>query len=144
MSKLPKAGRIRIGISGWRYAGWRGRFYPSGLAQRRELQFVANAFSSVEINGTFYSLQRPSSFQQWASETPDDFVFALKGGRFITRMKKLVGVERALANFYASGVLALGAKLGPFLWQLPPMMKFNEAPMTSRGMRISSGCCRVR
>jgi uncharacterized protein YecE (DUF72 family) len=119
-------GKIRVGISGWRYPGWRGRFYPKGLPQRRELEFAAKTFSSVEINGTFYSLQRPSSFEQWASETPEDFVFALKGGRFITHMKKLVGVETALANFFASGVLALGAKLGPILWQLPPMMKFNE------------------
>jgi len=90
------------------------------------LEFAAQAFSSVEINGTFYSLQRPSSFEQWASETPANFVFSLKGGRFITHMKKLIDVETALANFFASGVLALGAKLGPIVWQLPPMMKFNE------------------
>jgi uncharacterized protein YecE (DUF72 family) len=128
MSEAPQPGRIRVGISGWQYAGWRGRFYPNGLAQRRELEFAANAFSSIEINGTFYSLQRPRSFEHWASQTPDDFVFALKGGRFITHMKKLVGVETAMANFFASGVLALGTKLGPFLWQLPPMMKFNEGP----------------
>ena len=126
MGEASKAGRIRIGISGWRYAGWRGHFYPKGLAQRRELEFAAKTFSSVEINGTFYSLQRPSSFERWASETPSDFVFAVKGGRFITHMKKLVSVETALANFFASGVLALGSKLGPFVWQLPPMMKFNE------------------
>ena len=126
MGKASQTGTIRIGISGWRYAGWRGHFYPIGLAQRRELEFAAKTFSSVEINGTFYSLQRPSSFQRWASETPSDFVFAVKGGRFITHMKKLVGVETALANFFASGVLALGAKLGPFVWQVPPMMKFNE------------------
>jgi uncharacterized protein YecE (DUF72 family) len=128
MSEASQPGRIRVGISGWRYASWRGRFYPNGLAQRRELEFTAKAFSSVEINGTFYSLQRPGSFQQWASQTPEDFVFALKGGRFMTHMKKLVGVDTALANFFASGVLELGAKLGPFLWQLPPMMKFNEGP----------------
>ena len=85
----------------------------------------------MEINGTFYSLQRPSSFQRWTSETPSDFVFAVKGGRFITHMKKLVGVETALANFFASGVLALGAKLGPFVWQLPPMMKLNEGAYDS-------------
>jgi uncharacterized protein YecE (DUF72 family) len=106
MGEASQAGTIRIGISGWRYAGWRGQFYPEGLAQRHELEFAAKTFSSVEINGTFYSLQRPSSFQQWASETPPDFVFAVKGGRFITHMKKLVGVETALANFFASGVLS--------------------------------------
>jgi uncharacterized protein YecE (DUF72 family) len=128
MRQAPQPARIRIGISGWRYAGWRGRFYPKGLAQSRELEFAARFFSSVEINGTFYSLQRPGSFERWMSETPEDFVFALKGGRFITHMKKLVGVETALANFFASGVLALGTKLGPFIWQLPPMMKFNEGP----------------
>ena len=129
---MLQPGRIRIGISGWRYAGWRGRFYPHGLAQRRELGFASQTFSSVEINGTFYSLQRPTSFEQWASETPANFVFALKGGRFITHMKKLIDVETALANFFASGVLALGAKLGPFVWQLPPMMKFNEGPYDIR------------
>ena len=82
----------------------------------------------MEINGTFYSLQGPSSFEQWASETPANFVFSLKGGRFITHMKKLIDVETALANFFASGVLVLGAKLGPIVWQLPPMMKFDEGP----------------
>ena len=126
MSEAPQTGKIRIGISGWRYPGWRGRFYPRGLAQRRELEFAAGAFSSVEINGTFYSLQRPGSFERWATETPADFVFSVKGGRFITHMKKLVGVETALANFFASGVLALGSKLGPIVWQLPPTMKFDE------------------
>ncbi len=119
-------GRIRIGISGWRYKHWRGSFYPAGLQQRRELEFAANIFPSVEINGTFYSLQRPASFERWAAETPPGFVFALKGGRFITHMRKLIGVETALANFFASGVLALGEKLGPILWQLPPQMKFND------------------
>ncbi len=155
MGEAPQAGKIRIGISGWRYAGWRGQFYPKGLAERCELEFAAKTFSSVEINGTFYSLQRPSSFQRWASETPSDFVFAVKGGRFITHMKKLVGVETALANFFASGLLALGAKLGPFIWQLPPMMKFNEGaydavryenffrllPRTMRSaVRLAKGC----
>jgi uncharacterized protein YecE (DUF72 family) len=128
MREAPQSSRIRIGISGWRYANWRGQFYPRGLAQRRELEFATRVFSSVEINGTFYSLQRPSSFEQWANQTPEDFVFALKGGRFLTHMKKLVGVETAMANFFASGVLALGSKLGPIIWQLPPMMKFNEGP----------------
>ena len=123
--KRRRAGRVRIGISGWRYPGWRGVFYPTGLVQRRELEFAAQVFSSIEINGTFYSLQRPESFRQWAAETPDDFVFALKGGRFITHMRKLLGVETALANFFASGVLALEEKLGPVLWQFPPQMKFD-------------------
>ena len=127
MSAAGDRGRIRIGISGWRYAGWRGIFYPRGLQQRRELEFASRLFPSIEINGTFYSLQRPEFFRAWAAETPDDFVFALKGGRFITHMRKLLGVETALANFFASGVLELGAKLGPILWQLPPQLKFRDS-----------------
>jgi len=117
---------VRIGISGWRYAGWRGVFYPKGLAQRRELEYASRQFRSVEINGSFYSLQRPESYRQWYRDTPDGFLFAVKGSRFITHMKKLRGVEKALANFFASGVLALDEKLGPFLWQLPPILAFDE------------------
>ncbi|AZR30391.1 DUF72 domain-containing protein [Xanthomonas vasicola] len=116
---------IRIGISGWRYARWRGTFYPAGLAQRRELEYAAGCFPSVEINGSFYSLQRPESFQRWHDETPDDFVFSVKGPRFITHMKRLRDCDQALANFFASGVLRLGAKLGPILWQLPPTLRFD-------------------
>jgi uncharacterized protein YecE (DUF72 family) len=116
---------IRVGISGWTYAGWRGDFYPPGLVQRRELEYAAQRMTSIEINGSFYSLQRPSSYDSWRRQTPDGFVFAVKGGRFITHMKKLAGVETALANFFASGVLALGPKLGPLLWQLPPNLGFD-------------------
>lgn len=118
-------GRIRIGISGWRYKGWRGVFYPPKLQQRRELEFAAGVFDTVEINGTFYSLQHHTSFQRWRAETPDDFVFAVKGSRFITHMKKLRGVDEAFANLLASGMLALGAKLGPMLWQFPPQQRFD-------------------
>ncbi len=118
-------GRIHVGISGWRYAGWRGDFYPKGLAQRRELEYAAERLDSVEINGSFYALQRPTSYLRWASETPEDFVFAVKGGRFITHLKKLRDVDSALANFFASGVLALGPKLGPVLWQLPENLPFD-------------------
>jgi uncharacterized protein YecE (DUF72 family) len=116
---------LRIGISGWRYAGWRGKFYPKDLVQSRELEFAARTFNSVEINGSFYSLQLPSSYQRWHDATPPEFLFAIKGGRFITHMKKLRGVETALANFFASGVLALRCKLGPILWQLPPNLGFD-------------------
>jgi len=116
----------RVGISGWTYAGWRGDFYPRGLVQRRELEYAASRLTSIEINGSFYSLQRPSSYALWREQTPDDFVFAVKGGRFITHLKKLAGVETGLANFFASGVLALGAKLGPVLWQLPPNLGYDE------------------
>ena len=121
----PSAARIRIGISGWNYAGWRGDFYPKGLVQREELAYAAERLTSIEINGSFYSLQRPSSYAAWREQTPEDFVFAVKGGRFITHMKKLAGVEAPLANFFASGLLALGPKLGPVLWQLPPNLGFD-------------------
>jgi uncharacterized protein YecE (DUF72 family) len=122
-------GAARIGISGWTYAPWRGAFYPRGLPQRRELAYVAERMNSVEINGTFYALQRPASFAAWAEQTPDDFVFAVKGGRFITHLKKLNDVQAPLANFLASGVLALGPKLGPMLWQLPPTLGFDAGRM---------------
>ena len=118
---------IRIGISGWRYTRWRGTFYPTGLAQRRELAYAGRCFPSVEINGSFYSLQRPESYQSWHDETPDDFVFAVKGPRFVTHMKRLRDCEQALANFFASGVLRLGEKLGPILWQMPPTLRFDDA-----------------
>ena len=116
---------LRIGISGWTYAPWRGTFYPKGLVRKRELSYAAQHLNSVEVNGSFYALQRPSSYRTWYEQTPDDFVFAVKGGRFITHMKKLAGVEGALANFFASGLLALGPKLGPILWQLPPNLGFD-------------------
>ncbi|MGV9613629.1 DUF72 domain-containing protein [Nocardia xishanensis] len=118
-------GDIRIGTSGWVYRPWRGVFYPQGLTQRLELAYLAERLNSVEINGSFYSLQRPSSYLRWAAQTPDDFVFAVKGGRFITHMKRLRDGDTLLANFLASGVLALGPKLGPILWQLPPTMRFD-------------------
>jgi uncharacterized protein YecE (DUF72 family) len=118
-------GEYRVGTSGWRYTGWRGDFYPHDLVQRRELEFLSSRMNSVEINGSFYSLQRASSYQRWAAETPNDFVFAVKGGRYITHMKKLRDVRAPLANFFASGLLALGAKLGPVLWQLPEALTFK-------------------
>ncbi len=129
-SRLNKLG-LRIGISGWRYPGWRGKFYPKDLPQRRELEFAAANFNSIELNGSFYSLQLPSSYRRWYSETPSDFVFAVKGGRFITHMKKLRDVETPLANFFASGVLGLREKLGPILWQLPPNLGFDEDRLAS-------------
>jgi uncharacterized protein YecE (DUF72 family) len=116
---------IRVGISGWRYPRWRGDFYPKGLPQRAELAYAAARLTTAEINGSFYSLQRPSSYAAWREQTPSDFLFAVKGGRFITHMKRLVDVEAPLANFFASGVLALGPKLGPVLWQLPERQGFD-------------------
>jgi uncharacterized protein YecE (DUF72 family) len=120
-----KAGRVRIGISGWRYAPWRGKFYPKGLRQKDELSFAAGKFETVEINGTFYSLQSPALFRSWSEATPDDFIFAVKGPRFITHMLKLTRPEQPLANFFANGLLVLGPKLGPILWQLPPNFRFD-------------------
>jgi uncharacterized protein YecE (DUF72 family) len=116
---------VYIGTSGWAYKHWRERFYPAGLRQRDELRYLAEQFNSVELNGSFYSLQRPSSYQQWRAQTPPGFVFAIKGSRFITHNKKLGNVDAALANFFASGVLALEEKLGPIVWQLPERMRFD-------------------
>jgi uncharacterized protein YecE (DUF72 family) len=118
-------GRIRIGVSGWRYTPWRGNFYPEKLAQARELGFASRIFPSIELNGSFYSLQLPSSYARWAQQTPPGFVFAIKGSRYITHMLRLRNVETALANFMASGLFELGDKLGPFLWQFPPNMRFD-------------------
>lgn len=119
--------QVRVGISGWTYKPWRGNFYPEGLPQRLELPFVSRRFNALEVNGTFYSLQRPTSFASWREATPDGFVFALKGSRYITHMRRLRDIETPLANFFASGPLALREKLGPFLWQFPPTMRFDEA-----------------
>ena len=118
-------GTVRIGLSGWTYDRWRGVFYPEMLPHKRELRYAAERFPSLEVNGTFYRMQRPATFQAWAAEAPDDFVFSLKGPRFITHMKALQGTEAAMANFFASGPLALGRKLGPILWQLPARQAFD-------------------
>lgn len=120
------AGRVRIGISGWRYAGWRGDFYPTGLVQRRELAYAAERLTSIEVNGSFYSLQRPASWERWRDDVPEDFVFSVKGPRFITHLRRLRECEQALANFFASGVLLLGRRLGPVLWQLPERLTFER------------------
>jgi uncharacterized protein YecE (DUF72 family) len=125
---MAAAGPVaRIGISGWRYAPWRGTFYPKGLPQRRELEYAAGHLDSLELNGSFYSLQRPSSWQQWRDATPPGFVFAVKGGRYVTHMQRLRNTRQALANFFASGMLALGGKLGPFLWQTPENLRYDPA-----------------
>ena len=122
---------IRIGISGWRYAPWRGVFYPQALPQRQELEYAARLFPSIEINGSFYSLQSPSSWQCWHDATPDHFVFAVKGPRYITHILRLRDAATALANFYASGLLLLRAKIGPMLWQFPPNFRYDRARFAS-------------
>ena len=120
-------GRVRVGISGWIYPEWRGAFYPEGLAQKRELGFASRMLPTIELNGSFYSLQRPESYRRWHDETPPDFVFSVKAPRFITHVKRLSGIDAPLANFFASGIANLGAKLGPILWQLPPSLRFDPA-----------------
>jgi uncharacterized protein YecE (DUF72 family) len=129
---VPRASaQVRIGISGWTYKPWRGPFYPPKLPHHSELSYAADIFNSIEINGTFYSLQRPESFAKWFNAVPDDFVFAVKGPRFITHIKRLKEVRAPLANFLASGLLRLGHKLGPILWQFPPNFKFDEKRIES-------------
>jgi uncharacterized protein YecE (DUF72 family) len=120
-----ESGRIHVGISGWRYPAWRGDFYPKGLPQRRELEYAAEHLTSIEINGSFYALQKPESYLKWRDATPDDFVFSVKGSRFITHMKKLSDPESTLARFFGSGVFGLGDKLGPILWQLPETFAYD-------------------
>jgi uncharacterized protein YecE (DUF72 family) len=120
---------IRIGVSGWRYTPWRGVFYPRDLPQRLELSYAARKFPTLEINGSFYSLQRPEYYRQWHDATPANFVFALKGSRFITHMKKLRDIDAPLANYFASGVFELRAKLGPILWQFPPNFRYDRERM---------------
>lgn len=122
---MTEGGAIRVGISGWTYAPWRGVFYPKGLRHKDELSFAARQVNSIEINGSFYALQKPAHYAAWAAAVPEDFVFAVKGPRFITHLRRLNDVAVPLANFWASGLFALGPKLGPILWQLPPNFAFD-------------------
>ena len=125
MDQRKSPGPIKIGISGWTYPGWRGTFYPDDLPQRAEMDYAASRFHSIEINGSFYSLQRAAYFRSWCARCADDFVFAIKGSRFITHMKQLNDPEQPLANFFAQGILELGEKLGPILWQFSPRFRFR-------------------
>jgi uncharacterized protein YecE (DUF72 family) len=120
---------IRVGISGWRYAPWRGTFYPKDLPQREELQYASGILPIIEINGSFYALQRPESYAKWYAQTPEDFIFSVKGPRYITHMRRLREVEKPLANFFASGLFNLREKLGPILWQFPPDFKYDKERM---------------
>jgi uncharacterized protein YecE (DUF72 family) len=123
----PDGPQIRVGTSGWQYDSWRGDFYPPGLARSKQLAYAASQLNAMELNGSFYSLQRPSSYLRWGDETPQGFVFAVKGGRYVTHFKRLRDVEVPLANFFASGVTLLAEKLGPILWQLPERVVFEPA-----------------
>lgn len=139
------SGAIRVGVGGWTYEPWRGSFFPAGLVQKRELEFASRQLTSIEINGTFYGSQRPESFARWHDETPDDFVFALKGPRFATNRRVLAEAGASVERFFASGVLNLKDKLGPVNWQLPPHKHFDAAdveaflkllPMRAEGRRL--------
>ncbi|MEO8714728.1 MAG: DUF72 domain-containing protein [Acetobacteraceae bacterium] len=119
--------RIRIGVGGWTYEPWRGAFYPEGLAQKRELEFASRKLTSIEINGTYYGSQKPESFAKWRDETPDDFVFAVKGPRFATNRRVLAQSGESIARFFASGVMELKDKLGPINWQFMATKRFDPA-----------------
>ncbi|WP_413575607.1 DUF72 domain-containing protein [Bdellovibrio sp. HCB290] len=116
---------VRIGISGWVYEPWRGVFYPKDLPIKRELSYASTKVSSIEINGSFYANQKPSTYQRWSSEVPEDFCFSIKASRFITHILRLRNCEKALINFFGSGLLNLQDKLGAILWQLPPNLRFD-------------------
>jgi uncharacterized protein YecE (DUF72 family) len=117
--------KIRVGVGGWTFAPWRGTFYPKNLPQARELEYASRQLTSIEINGTFYGSQKPASFRRWRDETPDDFVFSVKGPRFATHRRELSGAGESIERFFATGVLELGEKLGPVLWQFPGTKRFD-------------------
>jgi len=120
------AKNIYVGMSGWTYEPWRGTFYPKGVTQKKELEYASRQVNSIEINGTFYSLQKPASFEKWYADTPEDFIFSLKGNQYITHIRRLKDVKEPLCNFLASGVLCLKEKLGPILWQFPPSVVLKD------------------
>jgi uncharacterized protein YecE (DUF72 family) len=121
----PKAGKIFVGIGGWNFAPWRGSFYPKGLVQSQELHYASRELTSIEINSTFYGLQKPATFQKWHDETPEGFVFSVKAPRFVMLRKNLAEAAPSIERFLGSGILKLGAKLGPINWQLAPEKPFD-------------------
>lgn len=118
---------IRIGMSGWTYPPWRGTFYPEGLLQKKELEYASKQVTSIEINGTFYSMQKPESFITWHKQTPADFKFAIKAPRYITHVRRLKEIDSGLANLFATGILRLEHKLGVILWQFPPFVELKDS-----------------
>jgi uncharacterized protein YecE (DUF72 family) len=122
---MTMAGTIRTGTAGWVFEPWRGTFFPPGLVQKKELTYASSRLSTIEINATFRATQKPESFRKWAGETPEDFVFSIKGPQLVTHIKRLKECGQELANFFASGPLALGSRLGPFVWQLPPNLAYK-------------------
>lgn len=127
MSRMNKEGSVRVGIGGWVFPPWRGVLYPAGLTQARELAYASRQVTAIEINGTFYGTQKPESFRRWHDETPEDFVFSLKGPRFVTHRRELATAGPSIERFLASGVLELRDKLGPILWQFAPFLRLDEA-----------------
>jgi uncharacterized protein YecE (DUF72 family) len=128
---MTKSGQIRAGIGGWTFEPWRGVFYPKGLAQAKELAYAAEHLTTIEINSTYYGSQKPESFRKWARATPEDFVFSVKGSRFTTNRRVLAEAGDSIKYFFDSGVLELGQRLGPLLWQFAPTKKFDEADFGS-------------
>jgi uncharacterized protein YecE (DUF72 family) len=126
----PKAGKIFVGIGGWNFAPWRGSFYPKGLVQSQELHYASRELTSIEINSTFYGLQKPATFQKWHDETPEGFVFSVKAPRFVMLRKNLAEAAPSIERFLGSGILKLGAKLGPINWQLAPEKPFDAKEIT--------------
>src|SRR5215204_1566775 len=126
-SMTNQTGRVYVGIGGWTYEPWRGVFYPQGLPHAKELAYAATHLTSIEINGTFYRSQSPATFRKWAGEVPDGFVFSVKGPRFVVQRRALAEAGESIERFFASGVLELGDRLGPILWQFAPTKKFDEA-----------------
>jgi uncharacterized protein YecE (DUF72 family) len=124
---VSNRGAIRVGIGGWVFAPWRGVLYPPGLTQAKELAHASRQVTAIEINGTFYGRQKPESFRRWHDETPDDFVFSVKGPRFVTHRTELATAGPSIDRFFASGVLELRGKLGPILWQFAPFLRFEES-----------------
>ena len=124
---MSSTGKIRVGIGGWVFPPWRGVFYPPGLPQARELAHASRQVTAIEINGTFYGSQKPASFRRWHDETPEDFVFSLKGPRFVTHRSDLATAGPSIDRFFTTGLLELRDKLGPVLWQFAPRMAFDEA-----------------
>ena len=124
---MARAGQIHCGIGGWTFPAWRGVFYPQGLPQSKELAYAGEHLTAIEINATFYGSQKPESFRKWAGEVPDGFIFSVKGSRFTTNRRVLAEAGDSIKRFLNSGVLELGDRLGPLLWQLPPYKKFEEA-----------------
>src|SRR5437764_14028854 len=127
VSAMKGSGKIYVGVGGWNFPPWRGVFYPKGLTQAKELSYAASHLTSIEVNATFYGSQKPETFRKWARETPDDFVFSVKGPRFATNRRVLAEAGDSIKRFFASGVLELGDRLGPVLWQFTPAKKFDEA-----------------